>query len=640
MSRQINERLAALISQRQVTALTELQRIDNAIDKHMRWPIERLAELIAGDEPLPRKLLGFSEIMQRLIDDMRQTVNTKMHHFAAWSHRSAAEALVKAIPRSWLLTKVPLQARFELESTKPVKRGWLLMRAGELRLVYEEDTSPKPFGVPIEPLAKPVLLDLDKDEVLQSILFPPPSAKEVAQIIARTGWEERFTNLSRLITDKRALFGQLVTGYSEGENLKQLKTRVLPLVAGVQASAKRIARTEAMRVAERLQRRAWEPLGEMLAGAQILAILDERTRPEHAARNGQVFYKYPKGNQKGMDQLPDLPDGPNCRCMSVPVLEPPEEINTDPVFKAQFQNAQGVGFPDPAAYDEWFAQADERQRMVVVGVKRYREMEAILAGQRQPEWTDFVTAAGKLMPINDLRNEDVVARIARKQSVQSVIDARTRLLKQMAEKGFIWSGPATKKASRKSGVASAVTPDQKRRIRADRKRARMAQYPKPLYARVAPTQLGSFQERVDRLLSAWTVNSTNQTTALELKEAAIREFRLRGSAYSTVQAQFRAEDMTLTQADLRRIYNNTQEDFQRKGITSVTMYRGRARGIIEEEAAVSSWTANEKIARLYAGPDGQIETRTFPVTEILLGQNSPNWKDGPRGNQEEYLVIY
>jgi len=642
MKNQVNQRLIALISQRQVDALIELEKIDAKIDKQVNWPVSRLVDLISSEASFPKKLLEYSYIMQSMLDEMRQTVATQMTHFANWSHRTAAEALVSAIPRKWLMTKVPLMARFELESTKPPKRGMLLMQAGELRLVYEEDEPPLPFGVPIEPLAKPVLLDTDKDEVLKRILFPAPSAREVAEIISRTGWEDRFANLSRLITDKRALFVQLVSGYAEAENLQQLKKRVLPLVDGIQASAKRIARTEGMRVAEQMQRKSWAPLGDMLAGAQIIAVLDERTRPEHATRNGTIYYANPKGNQKGMQELPDLPDAPNCRCMSVPILEPPDEVNTDPVFKAQFQNAQGIGIPDPAAYDEWFKAADNRRRMLVVGVKRYREMEKILGSQRQPEWTDFVDETGKLLPVNDLRNEDVVQRIARKQLVQSVIDARARLLKQNAEKGFVWSGAATTDPSRKSGVASPVTPQQQKVIRTSRSQMNEPKFPRPLFAGIEPNQIGSFAQRKARLLSAWTVNSTNQPTALELKEAAIREFRLRGVAFATVSAKISPENLALSQADLRRIYQATQEDFQKRGIKTVTLYRGRSRVTIEEEAAVSSWTTNKMIAGKYANLSGIgiVETIEVAAQDILIGQDSPNWKDGPRGNQEEYLVMY
>lgn len=910
MKTQINERLVAVMSQRQVDALIKLELIDSTIDKQVVGPIRRLAELIASDQTFSAKLLGYSDIMQLMLAEMTLAVEVQLQEFARWSHRTAAEAIVKAVPRKWLLTRVPLAARFKLESTKPARSGYLIMRAGELRLVYEDNETALPFGAPVEPLAKPVLLDTDKEEVMKRILFPPPSQREVAEMVGRTGWADRFANLSKLITDKRALFGQLVTGYSDGENLKQLTKRVLPLVDDISASAKRIARTEGMRIAEQMQRKSWAPLGDMLEGAQIIAVLDERTRPEHATRNGTIYYANPKGNQKGMQELPDLPDAPNCilpkhsiggiisgalkawyageviqitmatgrsitvtanhpiltehgfvaastiqkgdyllsdrkkvhgpsvvanhvqqrpvviedvfdsiavdgvrtkpvivdfhgdelemkgqvevvgyqrvllnrevskaiefidkdlfsdsnvqfspesgagseclsaggvavaapsrpclrklsldqlpiglqstplhslsigltaklhtlllqmvsesypsdatvfrylvqrfprmvlrdkvldvsyrhysghvydlqsevgwyscngiivhncRCMSVPILEPPKELDNDPVLKAQFQNAQGVGIPDPAAYSEWFKQADPRRRMLVVGVKRYREMEKRLAGQREPEWTDFVNSDGKLLAVTTLRDEDIPTRTARKQLVQSIIDTRERLIKQNAEKGFIWSGAQTTFPSRKSGVANPVTTAQQRTIRESRKLIDKAKYPKPLFAGVEPTQLGSFAERKARLMSAWTVNSTNQTTALELKEAAIREFRLRGSAFATVQAKISQENLQLTQADLRRVYQATQEEFRKRNVKHVTLYRGRDLSKIEEEAAVASWTSSKRTAEDYAGPAGIVEERVYSVEEILVGQESPGWKDGPRGNQAEYLVMY
>ena len=45
-------------------------------------------------------------------------------------------------------------------------------------------------------------------------------------------------------------------------------------------------------------------LGDLVAGWQVHATLDERTRPEHAARNGTIYWLHPKAGQKGVGEMP------------------------------------------------------------------------------------------------------------------------------------------------------------------------------------------------------------------------------------------------------------------------------------------------------------------------------------------------
>ena len=258
-----------------------------------------------------------------------------------------------------------------------------------------------------------IVMDLRDEQVI----FPAPSAVEVEQIIQTTdetglNWQQRFAALSRKISNADALAAELVTGFAQGEAVEALRRRIQPLVQGIQSSARRIARTEGCRVAETLQRRSWSYLEPMMTGVQVLAVLDQNTRPEHAARNGKVFFRSAADGSPTMDQLPTLPDAPNCRCWSTPVLKPPEEFENDPAVKSAFANASGAGIPDPGTYDQWFAGADEARRKLAVGSRRYNAMREVLAGQRDPEWTDFIDAEGKLLPVGQLRAETAFERAA------------------------------------------------------------------------------------------------------------------------------------------------------------------------------------------------------------------------------------
>ncbi len=142
-------------------------------------------------------------------------------------------------------------------------------------MVYEDAS--KPFGVPSK-LVKHELTDEEKEEIQRDVIFPPPSQVEVARIInngshfQRPGsvefdnWEKRFDRLSKQISDKRIAFNEIVQGFSNGENINDLQKRLEPLVGGIKASARRIARTEGSRIAEQIQRRTWDGLGDMMVG--------------------------------------------------------------------------------------------------------------------------------------------------------------------------------------------------------------------------------------------------------------------------------------------------------------------------------------------------------------------------------------
>jgi SPP1 gp7 family putative phage head morphogenesis protein len=101
---------------------------------------------------------------------------------------------------------------------------------------------------------------------------------------------------------------------------------ILPAVQNVQASARRIARTESLRVAAAVQMEAHAGLGSLVVGYRINATLDKNTRPEHRARDGTAYYAHPQGDQLGYDQMPRPPqesDGSmawNCRCWLSPLI--------------------------------------------------------------------------------------------------------------------------------------------------------------------------------------------------------------------------------------------------------------------------------------------------------------------------------
>jgi SPP1 gp7 family putative phage head morphogenesis protein len=441
---QVDQRLAANLHLRQVETLIDADDISTRIGGIFDKAGRKILDIATDSMGVASKIDAIGRLLMQSLADSRGKMGGEFEKLANRSYRTAADALIDSIPWPWLATLIAPDEAGAIESVLfPQPPAYLNFDAGMLTIdsvsVTEEEARPYTFSTPLDALRKARLTDKEKKDLASKLIFPPPDARMVGQVLTRGDWEGRLDSLSGQITNSRALIGELVTGYSDGEGVAALKKRIEPLVGGIKSSAQRIARTEAMRVAEAMQREAWEPLGDMMIGAQIIAVLDERTRPEHATRNGQIYYKNPAGAQRSMAELPALPDAPNCRCMASPVLSPPPDLATNKSLRDALASSEPSGLPDPATYDKWFEGADAGRRKLVVGVGRYNAMEKYLREQglkRDLQWTDFIDSRGRLLPVGDLLAESSLDRQARKQLVGNQIRMRGKALADLSRQGF------------------------------------------------------------------------------------------------------------------------------------------------------------------------------------------------------------
>mgnify|MGYP003871281769 CR=1 FL=1 len=282
--------------------------------------------------------------------------------------------------------------------------------------------------------------------LIDAMLFPPPTAEEVERALRDPGpgglpWDERLKRWEHMT--RQAMLNELTVGLASAENVDQLRRRLKPLADGLAWKAQRIARTEGRRVAERDYQDRLAGLGDLLDGQQIVAVMDEWTRPAHAARHGRIFRRGADGvfrDERG-GVLPDLPDAPNCRCMTIPVLAMPEEFRGDPAARAAFETAAGRLIPDPASYADWWERAGRKERSTAVGAKRYQAVRDLVG--REPEWTDFLGPDGELLSVAALRSETPARRQERKTEVEAILDARRRMFQSVASRGYaLGSGTA------------------------------------------------------------------------------------------------------------------------------------------------------------------------------------------------------
>jgi hypothetical protein len=153
-----------------------------------------------------------------------------------------------------------------------------------------------------------------------NLIIPPPSFEFLQRLLGPT-----HAMLTRLIDPQRAS-GQVLYGISQGWDRLQIGKELERIFGGYEVAARRVTRTEGLRVATETQLAVSETIPDLVIGYEISAVLDERTRPEHRKRDRTRYYRNPKGKQLGLDAMPHPPveaDGRlshNCRCYLFPLF--------------------------------------------------------------------------------------------------------------------------------------------------------------------------------------------------------------------------------------------------------------------------------------------------------------------------------
>jgi SPP1 gp7 family putative phage head morphogenesis protein len=299
------------------------------------------------------------------------------------------------------------------------------------------------FGPREEPTAE-TMTPQEKREAYSAFLFPPPAAEDVHRIVHATvggvTWEQRLDSATRTSATPEKLAQIVGDGVAAGRTAQQIAKELLPVVDGVRSSARRIARTESLRVVHEVQFEQWQGLGEMIAGYQIHSVMDERVRSSHALRNGHIYYVNPKPGQSGLDECPHPPaeaDGTvaqNCRCYLSVVLHPADYIEESPSLKAVFTNAASEVIPDPTDYRDWFSRVDEPRRRLAVGARRYAVVKERVG--ENPQWAAFIDpSTGSLMPMRTLADETSAQRSERIGEVNEAVARRAEMLRTVLTYG-------------------------------------------------------------------------------------------------------------------------------------------------------------------------------------------------------------
>ena len=421
----VSSRLAARRGISQVETLIRADAIALLADRESRgaWR-ELLAVLASGGAPEDIRRRS-RPVLVRLAVALHNATLAALGKLAVWAHGRAVDDVLATVPHEWLAAMVPQHV--------PVK----------------EDEAGGAPNVSFLSGLWPGVSDLaELPDVLRGLLFPPPDRETVDSILAvlrLDGQSVRDRMRGAIIRfDPDRIADQLAASYAQGKTQREIAKDLLPAVNNLRTSAARVARTYGVAVAGAMARRVDDQLGDLSAGVQVHATLDQHTRTnaqdilkDHRRRDGFIFWKHPQPGEYGMDKAPSPPmeydhtTAWNCRCYTTPVLRPPSWANNQAKLAA-FATAP---VPDPAVYADWFASADERRRRLAVGAKRYSTLAAKLG--RKPSYADFLDETGRLLPTDQLKAETATQRAKRVAKVNAEIAHRRQVKQDVARLGFV-----------------------------------------------------------------------------------------------------------------------------------------------------------------------------------------------------------
>lgn len=421
-------RLAAHGEHRQIEAVLKADHAAEAADLAVRHVWNQTRKLIhAGGSPFAVHSHAVA-LFQSLKPAVETAISDRLRGIADWGRRATRKNIGRTVPVRHLQAAVV----FRRPLKEDFAHDWL--RFHDLLKPFRD----KDDAEPVVSDSVPNLLD---------ILFPPPSQAIIHRVIYGDGWVDHF-RASTSLGNPVALANIIAGGFAAGKMPREIEKDLLPHVEGVRVTARRIARTEGMRVAGEAQMNAYRQLGDLVVGYAVRATLDSHTRPWHAARNGTIYYLKPRAGQKGPYQMPHPPMEPddpserpakapkiafNCRCFVTPVLSSPEGVSSDePVF----QNIRGSLIPDPISYSDWFSQADEKRRRLAVGTRRYNAVATSMHGD--PDWAAFLDpVTGDLVPLARLESETWLERESRARKVREKLLALRSQLGELSTVGFL-----------------------------------------------------------------------------------------------------------------------------------------------------------------------------------------------------------
>jgi hypothetical protein len=309
-----------------------IRRLGKELGAALRDSQQRLIGLLAGEgHRFPMVMSAVDQLLRETIPAMQRVMLAGLTRLALWSWDSAADNWVRGVPlRVWMVRSLLPWGKLQ-ESAITEKLGDR----------YEPNEKRKKYGR----LARGEISRTDGLRLAKELEFPPPGRQVIRRIVDATSARDGLSAMERIKTVCGADLGRLrqtiISGLSavedpnQASNLENLVKNIKSFFADDESmgyKARRIARTESIRVAEAMQRESNERVADLYTGVQFLRS-GGKPCDECDPWDKTVFWRDDAGQFVAEDGrlLPDIPVHPNCLCYTVPELRPDIEAQLPPV---------------------------------------------------------------------------------------------------------------------------------------------------------------------------------------------------------------------------------------------------------------------------------------------------------------------
>lgn len=302
--------------------------IGRQIDVWTRGLEDRILGIVAANRGGREGVQGsIDAVLLGTLADASVILDRGLRSLWSWSWDSAVRAFIRAVPmRIWVARNAPILT--------PTEAGGASYSAGGLHA-----------DIQVQKILDRKVSDEEARSIVREIEFPPPPPDRVEQILAATNADDGLSAMERIKTvlprDLDELRQIIVTGVSEVEGadaVAGIAKRIRPIVGndpgqstGMNYRAKRIARTEGVRIAEAGLRETWERTPDLLDGIKFVNAHVPRSRESHQYYEGDYF-RSSSGEYIRSDgeHLPQIPLGPNCLCWTEPILAWENDLDLPP----------------------------------------------------------------------------------------------------------------------------------------------------------------------------------------------------------------------------------------------------------------------------------------------------------------------
>lgn len=360
-----NTQLRTLTARRRADRDWMIRDVGREIDRWTRQVERQVLGIVAQSLGGPQGVFwAIDAELDEQLENGAQLLRRSLGQLWRWSWATAAGNIVRAVPMDiWvrrILGAKPIMGTEGVEEAlndAVVLVSKASMTSYDSREVYDwwrsigrsdnatmqEIAGTLADEIEIQKILNGEATEAEAREIVRKIEFPPPSEIEVEAVLNGTSAHDGMSAMQRIKTVGHADVTRLkqtirlgmsggVTGASAVESMaRQIRLLVgndPGKSTGMNYRAKRIARTEGMRVAEAAQRRAWEGVSDLLQGLRAMTAGDLKVRNTHRRWHnvlyvrgpGGIHYKGPSERMEAPEVLPEFPADPNCRCYTIAEL--------------------------------------------------------------------------------------------------------------------------------------------------------------------------------------------------------------------------------------------------------------------------------------------------------------------------------